>query len=219
MRLSRLYPILDSAFIPGSGSARREWLNATVAGLLEAGVTLLQYRNKTRDEKEILSDALALRAIAPPDQCTLILNDYPRLAVEAGFDGVHLGQEDMAVAEARAIVGPDKIIGLSTHNPVQLVAADRTSADYLAIGPVFATVSKANPDPVVGLEGVRRARELTEKPLIAIGGINVENCRAVLDAGAASVAVISNLFKSGPMTERFTSTPAKIASDFFMKLR
>jgi thiamine-phosphate pyrophosphorylase len=121
------------------------------------------------------------------------MNDRTDLALAAGFDGVHVGQNDLPVAAVRTIAGADLIMGTSTHNPEQLRLADQTEADYLAIGPVFATSSKLNPDPVVGLEGVRLARSLTTKPLVAIGGITRANCRSVLDAGADSVAVISDL--------------------------
>jgi len=127
------------------------------------------------------------------EEVTLIMNDRTDLALAAGFDGVHVGQNDLPVAAVRTIAGADLIIGTSTHNPEQLRLADQTEADYLAIGPVFATSSKLNPDPVVGLNGVRLARSLTTKPLVAIGGITRANCRSVLDVGADSVAVISDL--------------------------
>ena len=117
---------------------------------------------------------------------------------------MHVGQDDLSPESARRIVGPDRWLGVSTHNPEQLAAADKTSADYLAIGPSFATVSKANPDPVVGLEGVRRARELTRKPLVAIGGITRANARSVIEAGADAVAVISDLLLDpGKSAEEF----------------
>ena len=160
-----------------------------------------------------------LRAAAPVGQCVLILNDYPALAVEAGFDGVHVGQTDMPVEEARALIGYERMVGVSTHTPEQLAAAELSSADYVAIGPVFATSTKVNPDPVVGIEGVRRARAMTKKPLVAIGGITLENCRAVLDAGADSVAVISAIFAPSLRADGSGETPGKIASDFFAKLR
>ena len=139
------------------------------------------------------------------------MNDRADLCLAAGFDGVHLGQDDLPPEDARKILGSaqpgppsragfarDGVVkplwmGVSTHNPEQLRRADQTGADYLAIGPVFATGSKANPDPVVGLDGVRAARALTRKPLVAIGGITRSNARAVIEAGADAVAVISDL--------------------------
>jgi thiamine-phosphate pyrophosphorylase len=129
------------------------------------------------------------------DRVKLIMNDRADLCLAAGFDGLHVGQDDLSADSVRRIIGPDRWLGVSTHNPEQLAEADQTSADYLAIGPVFATGSKANPDPVVGLEGVRRARELTRKPLVAIGGITLANARSVIEAGADSVALISGLLR------------------------
>jgi thiamine-phosphate pyrophosphorylase len=221
-----LYPILDAGFLAGV-EERAGFLRRIVLGLAEAGVGILQYRNKMGDRAEILADARVMReAFSPMSQnrdlsassgqamghpvgsrMLLILNDWPELAVEAGFDGVHVGQTDMSPAEARAIVGPEKIVGVSTHNEAQLRAADQEPVDYIAVGPVYATATKENPDPVVGLEGVRLARSLTRKPLVGIGGITAENAGAVLEAGADSVAVISGIFAPG-------GDPAKLATNF-----
>jgi len=123
------------------------------------------------------------------------MNDRSDLCLAVEFDGVHLGQEDLSPDSARKIVGPERWLGVSTHTPQQVIEADQTSADYIAIGPVFATGSKTNPDPVIGLAGVRQARSLTRKPLVAIGGITRDNCRSVIEAGADSVAVISDLIR------------------------
>jgi len=139
----------------------------------------------------------------------LIMNDRADLCVAADFDGVHVGQEDLSPEAVRAIIGSGRCLGVSTHNPDQLREAELTSADYLAIGPVFATSSKERPDPVVGLEGVRRARALTRKPLVAIGGITRSNAASVIEAGADSVAVISDLLRD----------PGKSAEEFFRVLR
>lgn len=186
LRLPAIYPILDRACFADStlfGAAKK---------LATSGCRLMQYRNKTGSAKEMLSDARELRRVLGR-QVTLIMNDRADLALAAGFDGVHVGQDDLSVESVRKIVGPKMIVGASTHNPEQLRLADQTSADYLAIGPVFATTTKANPDPVVGLEGVRAARQLTVKPLVAIGGISAENAKAVMEAGADSLALISAL--------------------------
>jgi thiamine-phosphate pyrophosphorylase len=121
------------------------------------------------------------------------MNDRADLCLAAGCHGLHVGQEDLSPEAARMVLGPSRWLGVSTHNSEQIQEADQTSADYLAIGPVFATSSKLNPDPVVGLEGVRRARALTRKPLVAIGGITRDNASSVIEAGADSIAVISNL--------------------------
>ena len=137
------------------------------------------------------------------------MNDRADLCLVAEFDGVHVGQDDLSAESVRAIIGADRWLGLSTHNPEQLQEADRTSADYLAIGPVFSTSSKEKPDPVIGLEGVRRARLLTRKPLVAIGGITRANAAEVIEAGADSVAVISDLLRD----------PRKSAEEFFRILR
>src|SRR5208282_1991896 len=135
----------------------------------------------------------------------LIMNDRADLCLAAEFDGVHVGQDDLSPESVRKIIGPDRWLGVSTHNPEQLREADLTSADYLAIGPVFATSSKDKPDPVVGLEGVRWARQVTRKPLVAIGGIRRANAASVIEAGADSVAVISDLLRE----------PRKSAEEFF----
>jgi thiamine-phosphate pyrophosphorylase len=190
-----LYPILDASFLAKTQD-RAAFLRRLVGGLAAAGVGVLQYRNKTGTEAEILADARMMREAAGSGMM-LVLNDWPDLAVAAGFDGVHVGQTDLSPAEARKIVGPGKIVGVSTHNEAQLRAADAEPVDYIAIGPVFATATKANPDPVVGLEGVRMGRRLTDKPLVAIGGITVENAVEVRRAGADSVAVISAIFSPG----------------------
>jgi len=142
--------------------------------------------------REMLTDALAIRTFAPP-HIKLIMNDRADLCLAARFDGVHLGQDDLSIDSARSLCKPPFIIGLSTHNADQLTLADATSADYVAIGPIFSTSSKENPDPVVGIEGLRAVRKLTKKSLVAIGGITLGNCSSVIDAGADSVAVISAL--------------------------
>ena len=187
--LPRLYPILDAACFP----SKSELLTAAEE-LAFAGVTLIQYRNKSGNARIMLEQARELKCRVG-GRMKLIMNDRADLCLAAEFDGVHVGQDDLSPDSARKIIGPNRWLGVSTHNPDQLRDADLTSADYLAIGPVFATSSKENPDPVVGLEGVRRARALTRKPLVAIGGITLENARSVIEAGADSVAVISALLR------------------------
>jgi thiamine-phosphate pyrophosphorylase len=181
---------------------------AAAAELATAGCTLLQYRNKSGNARQMLDQARELRARLGPT-IKLIMNDRADLCLAAGFDGLHIGQDDLSPESARRIIGPQRWLGVSTHNPEQLSEADKTSADYLAIGPIFATTSKLNPDPVIGLGGLRRARELTRKPLVAIGGITRANARSVIDAGADSVAVISDLLRH----------PRKSAEEFLMVLR
>jgi len=191
LRLPRLYPILDISCFASAPDPTKAVVEFAKA-IRSAGVNWLQYRNKSGNSREMLAHTRELRRVLG-EEVTLIMNDRADLALAAGFDGVHVGQDDLPVDAVRTIVGPGGIIGTSTHNPEQICLADQTDADYLAIGPVFATASKENPDPVVGLEGVRLARSLTTKPLVAIGGITRANCRSVLDAGADSVAVISDL--------------------------
>jgi thiamine-phosphate pyrophosphorylase len=187
--LPRLYPIVDASCFRECAA-----VFAAAEELAVAGCNLLQYRNKSGNARQMLDQALQLKARLGPS-VKLIMNDRADLCLAAGFDGLHVGQDDLSPDSARRIIGPNHWLGVSTHNPEQLSEADKTSADYLAIGPVFATASKANPDPVVGLESVRRARELTHKPLVAIGGITRANARSVIDAGADAVAVISDLLR------------------------
>jgi thiamine-phosphate pyrophosphorylase len=206
--LPRLYAILDAGCFPSTDE-----LIAAAEELVAAGATLLQYRNKSGNARVMLEHTRELRRLsrarAPALQVRLIMNDRADLCLAAEFDGIHVGQEDLSPESVRAIIGPDRWLGVSTHNPEQLREADLTSADYLAIGPVFATSSKDKPDPVVGLEGVRRARALTRKPLVAIGGITRANAASVIEAGADSVAVISDLLRG----------PRKSAEEFFRVLR
>jgi thiamine-phosphate pyrophosphorylase len=186
-RSPRLYAILDRSCFRDSEASY-----AAAQEFVAGGVALLQYRNKSGNARHMLEDGRELkRRLGSSVQ--LIMNDRADLALVAGFDGVHVGQDDPSPEGARKVIGPELWVGVSTHNPEQVREADQSSADYIAVGPVFSTASKSNPDPVIGLEGVRRARQLTRKPLVAIGGITRENCRSVIEAGADSVAVISDL--------------------------
>jgi thiamine-phosphate pyrophosphorylase len=224
MFIPRLYPILDASFF-----ANTDVMLRAAEELAAAGCTLIQYRNKSGNARTMLDEALELRRRFPIQSqnphfsqrtremghpisdCSirLIMNDRADLCLAAEFDGVHVGQDDLSPESVRKIIGSDRRLGVSTHNPEQLREADLTSADYLAIGPVFATSSKDKPDPLVGLEGVRRARALTRKPLVAIGGITRANAASVIDAGADSVAVISDLLRD----------PGKSAEEFLRILR
>ncbi len=201
--LPRLYAILDASLFLDT-----QTLCASAKELVAGGVTLLQYRNKNGNARQMLEQARELkRSIGA--SAKLIMNDRADLCVAAGFDGVHVGQEDLSPEGARKVIGPNLWLGVSTHNPEQVALADKTCADYIAIGPVSATSSKMNPDPVVGLEGVRRARALTSKPLVAIGGITRANAWSVIEAGADSIAVISDLLRD----------PRKSAEEFLGILR
>ena len=206
--LSSLYAIVDRDTLDSRGLRLEDFARE----LRDAGITLLQYRDKSGQPQEILRAAAEIAAEFAGTEATLILNDRADLAVLAGWHGVHVGHLDLPPDAVRRVLGAGRVIGVSTHNDEQVRAADASEADYVAVGPVFATSTKLNAEPVVGLEGVRRARALTSKPLVAIGGITRANARAVIDAGADSVAVIGGLFSDG---ER----PGKVARDFLDLLR
>ncbi len=203
LTLPRLYAILDPSLFPDDAA-----FFAAAEELAAGGVTLLQYRHKSGNARQMLDQGRELKRLLA-DSVTLIMNDRADLCIAAGFDGVHTGQDDLSPDSARKVIGSSLWLGVSTHNPGQVAEADKTSADYIAIGPVFSTASKLNPDPVIGLDGVREARALTRKPLVAIGGITRVNCRSVMDAGADSVAVISDL----------VTHPRKSAEEFLRILR
>jgi thiamine-phosphate pyrophosphorylase len=157
-----------------------------------------------------LALARAALAGARASGVPLVLNDRADIALIVGADGLHVGQDDLTGMEARAVVGPNVLLGVSTHDLGQLAAAAAEPVDYVAIGPVFPTRSKDNPDPVVGLEMVRRARAATSRPLVAIGGITRENARSVVQAGADGVAVISDLLEAPDLARAFTELAAAI---------
>ena len=191
--LARLYAILDAETL-----ARLDLdLVVTALTLERAGVRLFQYRDKRGDRASFVKDAMRLSATIAGSGCLLVLNDYPDRVDECGFGGVHVGQGDGDPSRAREVIGRSRVLGVSTHNEVQMRLAAAGPADYVAIGPVFPTGSKADAEPAIGLGGVRRARGLTTKPMVAIGGITASNARSVIEAGADSVAVIGGLFHRG----------------------
>jgi thiamine-phosphate pyrophosphorylase len=197
--LPRLYVILDPTLLNNSPHNCAQELAA-------AGVRLLQYRDKTASPRDLLATSRELVSSLKPHGASLVVNDRPDIAVLAGAAGVHVGQEDLDPAQARAVVGQEMWIGASTHNLEQFRQAAETSADYIAVGPIFATTTKANPDPVIGLELIRQVRHLTEKPIVAIGGITLERVASVIEAGADSVAVIRDVVCSatpGEQARRF----------------
>jgi thiamine-phosphate pyrophosphorylase len=208
MLLPRLYPILDAGLLERAVISH----DTFALELRAAGIRFLQYRDKHSPNAEFVARAHRLRQIFPSIDSTMILNDRAHQCTAARCDGVHIGQQDISPSEARAVAGNSAYIGLSTHNEAQLAAAAAAPVDYLAIGPVFATSSKQNPDPVVGLAGVKVARALTDTPLVAIGGITAENVRSVFDAGADSVALISALLPSAGRDA------AKVIADFLARI-
>jgi thiamine-phosphate pyrophosphorylase len=206
--LPRFYPILDAGLLLRAEIS----IEGFAHELYAAGVRFLQYRDKEASDELLLERAALLRQIFPSSDSFLILNDRVSLVRAAHYEGIHVGQEDLSPAETRAILGPKVLIGVSTHGQHQILRAADGPADYVAIGPVFATSSKQDPDPVVGLEGVRAARALTTKPLVAIGGITRANCASVLEAGADSVAVISDLVPRGEISAQ------EIVEEFFARV-
>ena len=197
--LPKLYPVTDARL---SGLSHAEQL----ARLSEGGARVVQLREKHLAPREFYEEAKKALVVARERRVLLIINDRVDIALALGADGVHLGQDDLAPEAARRLLGAESVIGFSTHNVEQAREAARLPVDYIAIGPVFATTSKENPDPVVGLDGLRRVRETLEPGamLVAIGGITPANARAALEAGADSVAVIGALVAGDPdaLTER-----------------
>jgi thiamine-phosphate pyrophosphorylase len=210
MKIPLLYPILDIDNLSGSSEPGKllQSVCSHALALAEAGCSLLQYRAKRLNVREVLSHGRELRRLLPG--ITLIMNDRADLCLAAGFEGVHLGQDDLSSEGARLVVGAERIIGLSTHNSAQMIQALTEPVDYLAIGPVFATRNKEHADSAVGLAGVSEVRRIRDGsgralPLVAIGGITRANAEGVLKAGADSVAVIGDLSHS----------PRESAREFF----
>jgi len=241
MGLPKLYAVVDRATLDARGVGVGEFARE----LRDAGVRLVQYRDKVNGPQEILRTAREIDAAFEGAEVVRIMNDRADLAVLAGWEGVHVGQGDLAVEAVRRVVAPVNwiehrpsksgiaesaphpaasrrgwgtrvggIVGISTHKEEQLRAAIESRPDYVAVGPVFRTGSKANAEPVVGLELVRRAREMTELPIVAIGGITVENAASVFDAGADSVAVIGGLLVEGRSTGEMATRLRSVGERF-----
>lgn len=188
MKLPRFYPILDTE----TAAKRSVAVIDAATQILEGGAAILQFRHKAFWSREVFETLQHVAEMCHACGVPLIVNDRADLArlVDAGL---HVGQDDLPPSAARTILG-SAALGFSTHNETQVRAAEAEPADYLALGPIFGTASKQNPDPVVGIAGLRGLRPLTKKPLVAIGGITRENAKTVLDAGADAVAVIGDLF-------------------------
>lgn len=188
-QLGGLYVILDPSATPKD-------LSTILREAAAAGVRLFQYRDKQASMRQAYGRAKPLLALAHELGVTFLVNDRCDVALAVDADGVHLGQDDLPVHHARRLLGPGKLIGLSTHNTEQVRAAAQLDIDYIAFGPIFATNSKEKPDPVVGLDGLRTVRGLTTLPIFAIGGITAERYPEVLKAGANGAAVISAILKA-----------------------
>lgn len=199
LRRTPLYAIVDE------GGAKRAGFEvpALAAEYLAGGVRLLQLRAKSAGSARVLEWARSIATLAREHDATFILNDRADLALLAGADGVHVGQDDLPVDAVREILGADAVVGLSTHTSDQVARAAATSASYLAVGPVFGTVSKDTGYDAVGLDLVRLAVAAANgRPVVAIGGITLERAAAVLEAGASAVAVIGDLLSTGRPRER-----------------
>lgn len=193
MQLPRFYPILDSDAL----AVRHIDPLEVARAMVDAGVEIAQYRNKGVFGRSSYQMAEAVGRILQDGGCRYIVNDRVDIALAVGADGVHLGQEDLPPVEARKIAGDRLLLGLSTHNEAQLRGAADQPVDYVALGPIFPTASKRNPDPVVGVDSLARLRALTPRSLVAIGGVRLDNAATALDAGADSVAVIAGWLDGG----------------------
>ena len=196
MKLSRIYPILDSDTLTRHNLS----LETAAAAFLEGGAGILQIRHKQHWSRAIYDSARTVARLCREAGAALIINDRADFALllEAGL---HVGQDDLSPRDARDLLGSAPTLGFSSHNATQLAAAGGEPVDYVAFGPVFPTASKQNPDPVVGVEELRRLRPLIEKPLVAIGGITLANALDVLRAGADSVALIAGLIPTSPTAQ------------------
>jgi thiamine-phosphate pyrophosphorylase len=192
----KIYPILDASFLPAEG--RGEFLRRLGAGLAEAGVTLLEYRNKTGGEGELLADAAILRAALPAGEVKLILDDRADLVEQIGFDGAHVDAGDISPVEARLLLGPERIIGTLGGSTAFLPGVLEMPVDYLSVGIVFPTRTKQTSTPPIGIEGIRRMRQAAGPGprLVAIGGLTLATAAEALEAGASVVAVAGAIFRT-----------------------
>ncbi|GAC1666092.1 MAG: thiamine phosphate synthase [Candidatus Acidiferrum sp.] len=201
--LPRLYVILDPALLTTRAADCGE-------KLIDAGVRLVQYRDKNASPAKMLKVSRELKELFEPRGVTFFVNDRADVAALSGAAGVHVGQDDLEAERARVTVGMQRFVGISTHNLEQFKCAAASSADYIAIGPIFATATKSNPGPVVGIELLREVRSLTRKLIVAIGGITLERAAEVIAAGANSVAVIGDILRA--------PNPARRAKQFIDSL-
>jgi thiamine-phosphate pyrophosphorylase len=208
VKLPRVYPLTD---VQLTGLSHAEQVEVLSLG----GASLIQLREKRMSAKEFYEQAKAAVAVVGQRGVQLIINDRVDVAVAAGAHGVHLGQDDMPPYAARRLLGPDAVIGYSTHSVDQAIAATKLPIDYLAIGPIFATTTKSDTAPVLGLDGLRAVRQaIGDFPLVAIGGITRENARDVIEAGSDSVAVISALLSNPARIREATRSLLQDLQDF-----
>jgi thiamine-phosphate pyrophosphorylase len=195
MKLGRLYAVADASFGDPVQLADR---------LFTGGARMVQVRNKKGSSREVFQQVERILSFAPRD-AVVIVNDRIDIALIAGAAGVHVGQTDLPPVEARRALGADRIVGVSTHSLEQACVADRLPVDYVAFGPIFPTRTKENPDAVVGVEGLAAVCRSVAKPVVAIGGIQLQNAAEILNAGAAAVAVIRDILESTDITARVKS--------------
>jgi len=209
--LPRLYPILDSSMIPAD--KRAAWLDRLGRSLADAGVTLMEYRNKSGTDAEVVADARILRGALPVGQVRLILDDRVDVAMASGCDGVHVDGGDLPAADARRLMGPEAVVGTSATSDEVLREAMASPVDYISFGPVFATTTKQTRLAPIGIEGVRRFREIAGRgvSLVAAAGITLETAPAILAAGANSVAVAAAIFQTSDPAGEFLRWHAVIA--------
>jgi thiamine-phosphate pyrophosphorylase len=209
--LPRVYPILDSSVVPAVD--RSAFLDRLGRSLADAGVSLLEYRNKFGTDAEVLADARVLRAALPAGQVRLVLDDRVDVALAAGFDGVHVDAGDLPVADARLLLGDGRIVGTSASSEAQLMEVLAGPADYVAFGPVFPTTTKQTLALPIGLEGVRRFRAIAgvDAVLVAAAGITLETAPGILEAGANAVAVAAAIFRSADPAAEFREWMARLA--------
>jgi thiamine-phosphate pyrophosphorylase len=196
VQLPRVYPIVDTMTLSRLGFNPVR----AAAALLDGGARILQFRHKEFWSRDVFAQAQEIAVLCRSADAPLIVNDRADYASLLGA-GVHLGQDDLLPEDARTVIGSESIIGFSTHNPIQMRAAQAEPVDYVAFGPVFTTASKGRPDPTVGIEGLQTLHEINSKPLVAIGGITRDNASICWSAGADSVAVIADLLPR-PCTHR-----------------
>ncbi len=196
--IPRLYPILDAGVLPTHPDARAVFLTRQSRELLDAGLTLLEYRNKSASDAEVFADALLLRSLLPSSRVHLVLDDRVDIAFAAAFDGVHVDSGDLPPAVARHILGPDSIVGTSASSEAALTEAISQPVDYISFGPIFPTTTKQTDVAPIGIDGVRRFRSLAGPgaTLVAAAGITLETAPAILDAGASAVAVSAAIFRA-----------------------
>lgn len=182
--------------------------------LMENGISFVQLRMKNSSEEEILRTAYAICELTEGSSTKFIINDHPRIAKQCGADGVHIGQSDMHYSDAREIVGTSKIIGISTHSPQQSISAGRLNPDYIGIGPVYPTPTKAIADPVIGIDGMKEMLSASNVPAVVIGGIDFNNIREVLENGAVNFCMVRQ-FTHSENPEKTLKEIKKIYNEYY----